>query len=1005
MRLHRFCGLMHLPLYLFEIIDEPLSFSMKMIKIPAAITVFLCSIAHLFGQNPIAPTGSELRLNGFETRIKLTETSLAKNLEPRSIGPTIFSCRVTDIDVSPTDPTHFYVAYASGGLWKTESNGSDFTPIFDHEAVMTIGDIAVDWAKNVIWVGTGEVNSSRSSYAGAGMYRSGDGGKTWENRGLSETHHIGRVLLHPKNPENVLVAALGHLYSPNRERGIFKTTDGGKTWRNTLFINENTGAVDLIRDPSNPDILWAATWERDRRAWMFRGNGEGTGIYKSTDGGETWALVSGGNSGFPKGEKMGRIGLDIFQKNGKTILFAALDNQTPMPKKEDPDEDKYALKKELFKNIPLDNLLDLDNELLDEFLKKNDFPEKYDAKAVKSAVKSGKIAPTAIYDFLDAGDDGFQNTGIVSLEIYRSDDLGATWKRTHEANLDGVVYTYGYYFGVVKSAPDDPEKLYTMGVPIIKSVDGGKTWRALEDENVHADHHALWVNPERPGHLINGNDGGVNISYDDGKTWFKCNSPAVGQFYFINTDLAEPYNVYGGTQDNGVWTGSSRTEINRGWHDSGENPYKFLLGGDGMQVMIDPRDNSTVYTGSQFGQYYRLNKKTGDQKYITPSHDLGEKPLRWNWQSPIWLSKHNPDMLYMGANRLYRSLDKGENWEAISPDLTAGGQKGNVPFGTLTAVHESPLKFGLLYTGSDDGKVFCSKNGGENWLDISAGLPKNLWVSRIWASFHEKNRVYVSLNGYRWDDFGSYLFMSENNGETWSAIGTDLPAEPINVVKEDPVNPDLLFVGTDHGVYFTLNRGENFQKLSKKLPAVPVHDLVVQPKFNELVIGTHGRSLYVQPIKFLQQLTTEKLTEDLIVFEIPKKRWSANWGNQFNKYADLKEPELTVNFFTKVNKIINFSIKTKDGLVVKKGVINADSGLNAFIYNLDIDEKIKADLEKEINPKPSDKKEKKDRKTDKPIELKKADSGKFYLPKGTYSIELESGGKVVVKGFTLESGK
>ena len=347
----------------------------------------------VFGQNPVAPTPAETRFEGFEKRKNLTETSLAKNLEPRSIGPSIFSCRVTDIDVSPVDPTHFYVAYASGGLWKTQSNGSDFSPIFDQEAVMTIGDIAVDWAKNVIWVGTGEVNSSRSSYAGAGIFRSADGGKTWENRGLAETQHIGRIVLHPTDPDVVLVAALGHLYSPNRERGIFKTTDGGKTWRNTLFVNENTGGIDLIRDPSNPDILWAAMWERERRAWMFRGNGEGSGIYKSTDGGENWVLVSGGKSGFPKGDKIGRIGLDIFQKNGQTVLFAALDNQTPLPKKENPDEDKTALKKDFFKNISVENLLAIDDDRLADFLKKNDFPEKYDVKNGQIGHKIGQIFP------------------------------------------------------------------------------------------------------------------------------------------------------------------------------------------------------------------------------------------------------------------------------------------------------------------------------------------------------------------------------------------------------------------------------------------------------------------------------------------------------------------------------------------------------------------------------------------------------------------------------------
>ncbi len=980
----------------------------NLLRLVPAVFFLLFSIpSFVLGQNPVAPTDAATRLAGFETRKTLSETSLGKNLKPRSIGPSIFSCRVTDIDVNPSDPTQFYVAYASGGLWKTESNGSDFTPIFDHEAVMTIGDVAADWKRNIIWVGTGEANSSRSSYAGAGIYRSADGGKTWENRGLHDSHHIGRVLLNPDNPDEVMVAAVGHLYSPSRERGVFKTSDGGKTWRNTLFVNDSTGAIDLVRDPANPQILWAAMWQRARRCWYFSGCGEGSGIYKSTDGGEHWSLVSGGSSGFPKGEKIGRIGIDVFSGNGKTVLYAALDNQTPVVKKEEVEEEKDALKKEDFKSISLEGLLALDDEKLNDFLRKNDFPEKYDAKKVKAGAKSGKWKPTAIFDYLDAGDDGFQNTSIVGLEIYRSDDGGVSWKRTHEKNLDGVVSTYGYYFGVVRVAPFDENQVYTMGVPLIKSADGGKSWKSLEDENVHGDHHFIWIDPNRPGHLINGNDGGVNVSYDDGKTWFKCNSPAVGQFYSVNVDDAEPYNVYGGVQDNGVWTGSSRSEVNREWHGSGKNPYNFIFGGDGMQVMVDPRDNTTCYAGSQFGQYSRINKKTREQEPITPVHDLGEKPLRWNWQTPIWLSRHNPDVLYMGANRLYRSLDKGENWEAISPDLTGGGRKGNVPYGTLTSIHESPLKFGLLYTGSDDGKIFCSKDGGENWKDVSSGLPKDLWVSRVWASFHEKNRVYASLNGYRWDDFSAYLYASDDNGETWKPIGANLPPEPINVVKEDPENSDLLFVGTDHAVYFSLDRGQRFQKLAASFAAVPVHDLVIQPKAHEMVIGTHGRSLYVQPIGFLEKMTAENLQAELVINDIPKKRWSGGWG-KIPRYQDLKEPELPIVFYSKTAREINYSIKTKGGSVVKRGTVRADAGVNTLVYNLDFDEKQKGELEKELNAPPTDgkKSEKKaEKQKEKPIELKKGENGKFYLPRGTYSIEFDVNGKMVSQEFSLEGSR
>lgn len=955
----------------------------------------------LFSQNPVAPTAAADRMKGVEMRQKLDENSLVKNLPARAIGPSIFSCRVNDVDVNPADPTHFFVAYASGGLWKTESNGTDFTPLFDHEASMTIGDVAVDWKRNIIWLGTGENNSSRSSYAGTGMYRSTDSGKTWQPRGLDDSHHIGRIILHPTNPDILWVAALGHLYSPNRERGIFKTTDGGATWKNVLFVNENAGGIDLVIDPTNPQNLWGATWERERRAWNFDGSGPGSGIWKSTDGGDTWQVSGGPKSGFPSGDLTGRIGLDIFQKEGKTVLFAVLDNQNPLPEKEKKEPEKDILKKEFFKTATKENVLEMADEKLDEFLRSTGFPEIADAVYVKKQVKTGKIQPSALFDWLDSGDDGFQKTGIYGCEIYRSDDLGATWQRTHKEPIEQVFFTYGYYFAQIRVARDNPQKLYVLGVPIIRSDDGGATWKSIDADNVHGDHHALWVNPARPGHLVNGNDGGINLSYDDGKTWFKCNNPPVGQFYAINVDGAEPYNVYGGLQDNGVWWGPSNSELSTGWQQGGQYPFKFIYGGDGMQVMIDPRDNSTVYTGAQFGNYGRVDKKTGDQSGIQPEHELGERPLRFNWQSPIWLSKHQPDILYFGSNRLHRSLNQGEKWESISPDLTGGGQKGNVPFGTLTAIHESPLKFGMIYTGSDDGLIYRTGDGGETWKKISDNLPKNLWVSRVQASAFEKNRVYASLNGYRWDDFESYIYASENGGDTWERIGLDLPAEPVNVVREDPVNENLLYVGTDHGLYCSLDRGKTFQKMSKDLPAVAVHDLVVQPKTNELVVGTHGRSLYILPVGHLQKLDSETRATDFVLFDIPKKRWSGNWGRASNKFTPIKEPELKLVFWSKMGGDVEWEIKSKGGLELKEGKFKAEPGLNTLIYNLDFDEKKQSGFEKELSAAVAEK----DKKKTKPVEFKKADSGKFYLAKGTYSVELEMNKTVVKKEFTLDGGR
>ncbi len=959
-------------------------------KVSLSLALIFCLfITSIFSQNPTA----DRRISQRKT---LMDNSLAKNLEPVSIGPSIFSCRVTDLDVNPDDPTEFYVAYASGGLWLTKNNGTRFTPIFDHEASMTIGDIAVDWKKNVIWVGTGECNSSRSSYAGTGIYRSDNGGKTWSWRGLPESHHISRIILHPENPDVAWVAVLGHLYTSNSERGIYKTSDGGKTWRQVLFVDENSGGIDLVADPADPNTIFAATWQRSRRAWNFDGAGTGSGIWKSTDGGETFSKISTPDSGFPTGEKIGRIGLAAGRKaglaSGEMVLYASLDNQNSKPKKED-EEKKEDLTKDDLRKISVADFAKLEDEKLAKYLKDNDFSEKHTAKKIKKMVADGKIAPLALVEYLEDADNALFETDFIGAEVYRSDDGGKSWAKTHGDPLENMHFTYGYYFSNIRCRADDADQVYLIGFLILRSEDGGKTWKNINKENVHVDHHALWLSPRNPQLLVNGNDGGVNISWDNGESWVNCNQPPVGQFYAIQADNAEPYNVYGGAQDNGVYWGSSKYEASDDWRQTGQYPYKILLGGDGMQIQVDKRDNTTVYTGYQFGNYFKINKLTGETKGISPKHELGERPLRFNWQTPILLSKFNQDVLYLGANRLYRSFDKGENWEPISPDLTQGARKGNVPYGTLTTISESPMRFGLIYTGSDDGLIHVSRDG-DTWKKVSDSLPQNLWVSRVQASSHSKSRVYTSLNGYRNDDFTPYLYVSENYGETWSAIGTDLPAEPVNVVREDPTNPDLLFVGTDHGVYFSLDRGGHFQSLGKDFPAVPVHDLVIQSRENELVIGTHGRSMFKISIKNLQAMTAEVLAAELKIFEISKRKFSKNWGKK-EPYKEVKNPESSVWFYSKTAGKINWTVKSKDGLVLQNGSTEAISGLNELKYTLDVAEKTVSVYQKAVNEVLL-----KDKK--KTIELKKSDAGKVYLQRGTFVFEIEKGGKMESQEFVVE---
>jgi photosystem II stability/assembly factor-like uncharacterized protein len=661
-----------------------------------------------------------------------TPASLVKNVPFINIGPSIMSGRIVDIDVNPNQPTEFYVGYASGGVWYTNNNGTSFTPVMDNAPTINVGDIAVDWDNEIIWVGTGESNSSRSSYSGIGILKSADKGATWINVGLKDSHHIGRICINKNNPNEVVVGVIGHLYTPNAERGIFKTTDGGNTWTQVLFINENTGVIDISVSPTNSNVLFAASWQRERKAWNFDGDGEHSGIYKSIDAGSTWVKLTENGSGFPEGSSIGRIGLAAYNDE---VVYALLDNQFRRPEEK---KEKEELIKDDFKKMSKTDFMNLDNEKLDAYLKDNEFHTKYNPKNVKSLVQNGTIQPRDLATYLEDANAMLFDTEVIGAEVYKSVDGGKSWVKTHKDYLDDVYNSYGYYFGIIAVNSSDENKIYIGGVTLLKSENSGKTFTSIGKENVHGDHQALWVNGQLEGHLIDGNDGGINITYDDGENWTKNNAPAVGQFYAINVDDQKPYNVYGGLQDNGVWYGRSNYKASKRWNSTGSYPYKNIGGGDGMQVQIDKRDNNIVYSGSQFGYYYRIDLKTNKKLDIHPKNDLGDAPFRYNWQTPILLSPHNNDILYMGANKLLRSMDKGESFEEISDDLTTGGKKGNVPYGTLTTISESPFQFGVIYTGSDDGYVNVTTNGGASWTRISDDLPQGLWVSRVAASEHKK---------------------------------------------------------------------------------------------------------------------------------------------------------------------------------------------------------------------------------------------------------------------------
>lgn len=898
---------------------------------------------------------------------KLTQNSPVKNISFSNIGPTIMSGRVADIDVNPNDPTEFYVGYASGGLWYTNNNGTTFTPVLDNSPTQNVGDIAVDWKSGTLWVGTGEKNSSRSSYAGIGILKSTDKGKTWQNMGLPDSHHVSRILINPNNSNEVVIGVIGHLYSPNAERGIYKTTDGGKTWNKTLFINNDTGIIDVETAPNNYNIMYAASWERERKAWNFDGDGKHSAIYKSTDGGNTWKNISK-NNGFRNGDGVGRIGLAVYDENTVYVLH---DSQFRRKSAGKRNNNSGALTKEDFKTMSVDEFLKLTDKKLNTYLKANGFQEKYRAENVKQMVRAGSVKPVDLAKYLENANSLLFDTPVEGAEVFLTTNGGKSWKKTHKGHIDGLYYSYGYYFGEIRVDPQDKNGIYVLGVPILKSKDGGKTFTSISRENVHADHQALWVNPKRKGHLLDGNDGGLNLSYDDGESWVKLNDPSVGQFYAIYADNQQPYHVYGGLQDNGVWVAPNTARMNKRWHQTGENPYKSIMGGDGMQVQVDERNPNIVFTGYQFGNYFRINRETGRNKYIQPKHTLGENPYRFNWQTPIHLSRHNQDILYLGGNKLHRSLNQGDTWETISGDLTTGGKKGNVAYGTLTSISESPFQFGLLYVGSDDGYVHVSKNGGGSWERISNSFPKDLWVSRVIASKHKKERVYVTLNGYRWDDFTPYVYVSDDYGKTWKNISNSIPTSPVNVIREDPKNENLLYVGTDNGVYASFDRGVNWHPFQKGLPNVAVHDLVIQPKAKDLIIGTHGRSLYKANIASLQLLNSKLLAKDLHVFAISNIRKRGNWGSSWSQWGDPFTPEVRIPFYINGSKKVSVDIYHGD-IKVNSIALNADNGYNEVKFDASFSKKGR----------------KKYLSNYKDASVQKAQNGVYYLPKGKYTVKI-----------------
>ncbi len=716
-------------------------------------------------------------------------------LKFRSIGPALTSGRISDFAVNPDNTSEYYVAVASGGVWKTTNKGVTFKPVFDSRGSYSIGCVTMDPNNhNVVWVGTGENNNQRSVAYGDGVYKSVDGGKSWKNMGLKESEHIGMIIVDPRDSDVVYVAAYGPLWSAGGDRGLYKTTDGGKNWDAVLTISEHTGVSEVHFDPRDPDTLYAVAHQRRRHVFTFIDGGPESALYKSADAGANWRKI---NKGLPSGH-LGRIGLAISPPN-----------------------------------------------------------------------------PDVIYAIVEAQEDkgGF----------YRSTDRGETWQRR------GDYTSRGNYYQEIFADPVDVNRVYSMDTLGQVSLDGGRTWQRTGERSKHVDNHALWIDPDNPDYLLNGNDGGVYESWDRGQTWrYMPNLPVV-QFYKVSVDNALPfYNVYGGTQDNYSLGGPSRTISANG---IANEDWFVTQGGDGFETQVDPNDPNIIYAQSQYGNLTRFDRRSGERISIRPRARKGEDAYVFNWDAPLLISPHSPTRLYFAADKVFRSDDRGNSWQVISDDLTrqidrntlevmgqiwpmdaVAKHASTTTYGNIVALEESELAEGLLYAGTDDGLVHVTENGGQSWTRYEnlEGVPEMTYVNELIPSQHDRNTVYAAFNNHKRGDFKPYLLKSTDLGKSWTSIAANLPERgSVYAIAEDHVSPNLLFVGTEFGVFYTLDGGKYWKRLRSGVPTIAVRDIAIQERENDLVLGTFGRSFYVlDNYAPLRELTSELIESEAHVFAV-----------------------------------------------------------------------------------------------------------------------------------------
>jgi photosystem II stability/assembly factor-like uncharacterized protein len=753
--------------------------------------------------------------------------------EFRNLGPFRAGAWITDFAVPATpEGAHrytFYVGTRNGGVWKTENAGTSFAPIFDAQDQQSIGAVAVAPSDpDIVWVGTGESYVARYSYSGDGIYRSTDGGATWRHMGLRASQHIARIVIHPRDPGTVFVASMGPLHTRNEARGVFRTRDGGETWERVLFIDDQVGVIDMVMDPTNPDVLYAATYDKERTAWRLDQGGPGSGIWKTVDGGTTWSRLEGG---LPAGE-IGRIGIDVF-RGDPDILYAVVENLNPRPE--------------------------------------------------------GLPQPNPV--------------GGGMGEVYRSDDGGATWRMTHDPRIN-VGGKAPYSFNWLRIDPEDADRVWVTSVWLAHTRDGGRTWADLDTggrelfRRMFGDIRALWVDPEDPDRLLVGSDGGVYATYDGGRTVRHLSNMPLGEIYALAVDMDDPYHVHAGLQDHESW----RAPINGFAGAIGVENWVTVGTGDGMYNAVDPTDSRWVYNTQQFGGHYRQDLIAGERTNIAPRAPDGASRYRYTWTTPLVLSPHDPSTLITAAHVVLRSRDRGDTWQEISPDLTTGAlpdaasrerctldgaADGNVWYCTITTVAESPHTRGVLWAATDDGRIHVTRDDGASWTDATAaitaaGAPDGYWYTRVTPSQHAAGTAYATITGFHRDDFRPFVFRTDDFGATWRSLSASLPENaPANVLVEDHRNADLLFLGTDRGLFASMDGGARWTMFRASMPIVPVRDLVIHPRENDLVVGTHGRAIYVADITPLQQLTREVLAGPLHLFAPEPKglRVESAWGN------------------------------------------------------------------------------------------------------------------------------